>query len=217
MLGNFKYTVRYRSGRVNENADFLSRILVAAVQVQPPKNIDHFCFHHLVFCSFPNFVSAIFFFVLSPSLFPPYCFWFLRHLCFCYLDFCLFAIFSYTCHLVEKCAIFSCTCHFSEKSAIFSYNFERLQSFMYLSFFRNICHFFIYLLFFYKIATFSYTCHISKNLPSSHIFVVFFRKLPTLHILVKFLTTNRYLFYISPSFPRKSSSFSFTPFFPGSK
>ncbi|KAI9565040.1 hypothetical protein GHT06_008785 [Daphnia sinensis] len=35
MLGNLKYTVRYRPGRVNENADFLSRIPVVAVQVQP--------------------------------------------------------------------------------------------------------------------------------------------------------------------------------------
>ncbi|KZS20625.1 Uncharacterized protein APZ42_012631 [Daphnia magna] len=35
MLGNQKYSVRYHPERVNENADFLSRIPVVAVQVQP--------------------------------------------------------------------------------------------------------------------------------------------------------------------------------------
>ncbi|KZS03690.1 Uncharacterized protein APZ42_033520 [Daphnia magna] len=35
MLGNLTYTVQYRPGRVNENADFQSRITVVAVQVQP--------------------------------------------------------------------------------------------------------------------------------------------------------------------------------------
>lgn len=35
MLGNLKYTVQYRPGRVNENADCLSRIPIASVQIQP--------------------------------------------------------------------------------------------------------------------------------------------------------------------------------------
>jgi hypothetical protein len=35
MLGNLKYTVQYRPGRVNENADCLSRVPIAVVHIQP--------------------------------------------------------------------------------------------------------------------------------------------------------------------------------------
>jgi hypothetical protein len=35
MLGNLKYTVQYRPGRVNENADCLSRVPIAVVHMQP--------------------------------------------------------------------------------------------------------------------------------------------------------------------------------------
>jgi hypothetical protein len=35
MLGNLKYTVQYRPGRVNESADFLSRVPIAVVHMQP--------------------------------------------------------------------------------------------------------------------------------------------------------------------------------------
>ena len=38
LLSNLKYTIKYRPGRVNENADFLSRIKVAAVQAIPRDN-----------------------------------------------------------------------------------------------------------------------------------------------------------------------------------
>ena len=34
MIGNLKYTVQYKPGRVNENADCLSRIPIAVVHVQ---------------------------------------------------------------------------------------------------------------------------------------------------------------------------------------
>jgi hypothetical protein len=38
LLSNLKYTIKYRPGRVNGNADFLSRIKVAAVQAIPRDN-----------------------------------------------------------------------------------------------------------------------------------------------------------------------------------